>query len=76
MRICFSETYTVKAVDGKTYKQGKTYDVVPSTGRHFINKGVAREVVGGAVTAPETASVEPAETAVRPRGRPRTVTSE
>ena len=76
MRICFSETYTVKAADGKTYNKGKTYDVLPSTGRHFINKGVAREAVGGAGAVPETASVEPAEIAVRKRGRPRTITSE
>ncbi len=75
MRICFSETYTVKAVDGKTYDKGKTYEVSPGTARHFINKMVAVEVKDGKSEASETASVEPAETAVRPRGRPRTVTS-
>lgn len=75
MRICFSKDYTVKAQDGETYRKGKVYDLSPGTAQHFINKMVAAEVKGGKSEAPETASVEPAATAVRPRGRPRTATA-
>lgn len=72
MRIRFSEAYTVKAANGKTYDKGKTYEVSPGTARHFVNKCVA--VVIAETGKPETASVESAEAAVRPRGRPRTAT--
>lgn len=76
MRIRFSKTYTVKALDGETYREGKVYDLSLPSCRHFIHKGVAVEVAGGKVEEPETASVAPGEMAVRPRGRPRTATAE
>ena len=76
MRIRFTKTYHVKAMDGETYHEGRAYDMSLPSCQHFINKGVAVEVAGGKVEAPETASVEPAETAVRPRGRTRTATAE
>lgn len=74
MLVRFIESYTVQSAHGKTYVKGKTYDLSPAAFRHFINKGVAVEVPSGGASKPETASVAPSETAVRPRGRPRTVT--
>ena len=75
MRVRFLENYKVQAENGETYYKGKVYDMPPRSARHFTNKMVAVEVKDGKPAAPETASVEPAETAVRPRGRPRTVTA-
>lgn len=75
MKVCFTADYTVKAVDGETFKKGKTYDMSPASGRHFINKAIAVEVPSAGSTEPETASVAPSEEAVRPRGRPRTATA-
>ncbi len=74
MRVCFLEKYTVKAEGGETYLKGKVYDMSPRSAQHFINKMVAAEVKDGKSEVPETASVESAQTAVRPRGRPRTAT--
>ena len=75
MRVRFLETYTVKDDEGTTFQKDKTYDMKPPSARHFINKRVAVEVSSAQPIVPETASVEPAETAVRRRGRPRTATS-
>lgn len=74
MHICFSTDYTVRAQGGETYRKGKVYDMSLASCMHFISKGVAAEEKGGRPPVPETASVAPSETAVRPRGRPRTVT--
>lgn len=76
MFIRFTETYTVQAVDGITYKKGKTYEMTPRSAMHFINKQIAMEVPSAGSREPETTSVAPSEKAVRKVGRPRTVTAE
>ena len=75
MFVRFSETYTVKAADGKTYDKGKTYELSAVTCRHFVNKGVAVVIPSAGSAEPETASVAPPEKAVRKVGRPRTATT-
>ncbi len=67
MRIRFLEAYTVKAVDGKTYKKGQVVDVEEVSARHFLNRQVAVLADGG----PEQANMTPPEKAVMPVGRPR-----
>ncbi len=69
MRIRFTEDYTVKDDEGKTYKAGKTYDLPQTSCQHFINRHAAVAADGG--SAPQTAMVEPGEKAVKARGRAR-----
>ena len=44
MRIEFLTEYTVKATPPVTYALGQALDCSRSSGQHFINKGVAREI--------------------------------
>jgi hypothetical protein len=67
MRIRFTEDYTVKDGEAKTYKAGKTYDLPETSCQHFVNRHAA--VYTDA--EPQTAMVDPGEKAVKPRGRPR-----
>jgi hypothetical protein len=45
MKIKFNQDYTVKAVDGETYKKDETHEFESdASARHFISRGVAEEV--------------------------------
>lgn len=67
MKVRFLDAYTVKAVDGPSYKKGQVVDVGELSAQHFLNRQVAVEVDG----APEQTRVAAPETAVMPQGRPR-----
>lgn len=56
MKIRFIKTYTVKAVDGETYEEGKTYEMGDASCRHFVNKQVAVAVTGASMPKPESVS--------------------
>jgi hypothetical protein len=67
MKIRFLDAYTVKAVDGQSYKKGQVVDVGELSAQHFLNRQVAVAVDG----APEQARMESPEKAVMPTGKPR-----
>ena len=67
MRIRFLDAYTVKAVDGKTYKKGQVVELDEASARHFLNRQVAVEADGG----PEQAKMAAPEKAVMPESKPR-----
>ncbi|MGE0105112.1 MAG: hypothetical protein AB7G12_12755 [Thermoanaerobaculia bacterium] len=39
--IRFTETYTVKAPEGETYEEGRSYEVTPDRAEHFVSRGRA-----------------------------------
>lgn len=67
MKIRFLDVYTVKAVDGKTYKKGQVVELNDLSAQHFLNRQVAVVANG----APEQASMAPPEKAVMPESKPR-----
>ena len=67
MRIRFLDAYTVKAVDGKTYKKGQVVELDELSARHFLNRQVAVPADG----MPEQARVAAPEKAVMSSGTPR-----
>ncbi len=75
MRVRFIVDYTVKDEEAKAYHKGTECDLPLASAMHFIKKSVAVEVQASESHEPETASVAPSETAVRPCGRPRTATT-
>ena len=50
MKIKFLETCKVKAENGETFSEGKTYEVNEASANHWVRRGKA-EVVGGVVAA-------------------------
>ena len=68
MRIRFVADYTVKAIDGQTYKKGALVDLDELSAQHFINRQVAVASDAGAI---EQANMEAPEHAVPARGKPR-----
>jgi hypothetical protein len=67
MKIRFLDAYTVKAVDGKTYKKGQVVEFDEVSAQHFLNRQVAIVANG----APEQASMAAPEKAVMSTGGPR-----
>ncbi len=66
MRIRFLDAYTVKAVDGKTYKKGQVVELDEASAQHFLNRQVAVVASG----APEQTSMAVPEKAVMPESKP------
>lgn len=40
-KVTFIKTYTVQAVDGPTYEEGKSYDMDEASAQHHISRGRA-----------------------------------
>lgn len=51
MRIRFTQTRKVKAINGETFEAGKEYDLAEASAQRWIKRGVAVEVK--AIEAPE-----------------------
>jgi len=80
VKIKFTQSYQVKAVDGAFYAEGSVHDFRDDAARHYLVRGVAVAVaVAEKPKAPSAAPVpvvettsEPEPEEVRPRrGRPR-----
>ncbi len=69
--VRFTQTCALR--DGSaTFEQGKVYELNEASAQRWIRRSKAVAVNGpDKPSVPETAAVEPAETAVKPQGRPR-----
>lgn len=41
VKVRFFETVTVEAVDGETFKKGRSYSMNEASARHWISRGLA-----------------------------------
>lgn len=41
IKIKFTDSYTVKDSEGKTYEKGKVYDLSEDSANHFLSRNVA-----------------------------------
>jgi hypothetical protein len=73
MKIRFTRGYDVKDDSAKHYDEGDEVTLSEASAMHFVNRGAAVIVTGAGV---EVASVEPPETAVARRGKPRKVAAD
>jgi hypothetical protein len=71
VKVKFTEAYTVKDAEARTYEKGEVCEMPMASAQHFVNRRVAVIVTRAAKRAPETASVAAPETAVMPTGKPR-----
>ncbi len=69
MKIRFLRDYLVKDDTGTAYKKGQVCDMVETSARHFLNRGLAVD----ASAEVETSTVRPAEKAVRTGPKVKTV---
>lgn len=76
MRIRFLKTVSVPPPDGRSYKEGKIYDLPDASALRWLRRNVAvivDETRTSGTDIIETASVDGGEKTVRKRGRPRKV---